>query len=81
MQFPRLTYLLEVKHGLCMWDLFVAHLQNFLWKGIFLISGRLGEPLFVSQTTGLKNFFKAILLTTVQTTPLIGRSFTQQNGQ
>lgn len=26
----------------------------------FLISGRLGEPLFVSQTTGLKNCFKAI---------------------
>lgn len=81
MQLPGLTYLLEVKRGLSMWDLFVTYLQNFPWKAIFLIFGRLGEPLFVSQTTGLKNCFKVILLTTVQMTPLIGRSFTQQNDQ
>lgn len=75
MQLPGLTYLLGVKHGLCETYLLLIY-RTSCEKSFFLISGCLGEPLFVSQTTGLKNCFKAILLTTVQTTSLIGRSFT-----
>lgn len=59
MQLPGLTYLLGVKHGLCETYLSLIY-RTSCEKPFFLISGRLGEPLFVSQTTGLKNCFKAI---------------------